>query len=108
MSADKIKNYFKAFESKNIIFLENMFSEEICLNDWEVSVIGKNNVLAFNLEVFQKFENIKVEIINIYEVGNTILSEIILYLDENLTLKVVDIIEFDKNDKIVSIRAYKG
>jgi hypothetical protein len=41
---DILESYFKHFSNKDIIALEQLFSENIKLNDWEISAIGKKKL----------------------------------------------------------------
>jgi hypothetical protein len=100
-------SYFSAFEGKNISKLKSMFANSVSLRDWNVSVVGIKKVINVNKEIFDSFKNIKIRVINIHISEMTAIAEIEINLDKDKTL-VTDIIEFDKNNKIKSIRAYKG
>ena len=39
---------------------------------------------------------------------NIVIAEIDILIDSAITLRVVDILEFDCNKKIIAIRAFKG
>ena len=73
-------------------------------------VNGKKNVINFNKEIFAKFPNIKIKMLNYFlNAKKKIIScEILVCLDKRSTIKVVDIIFFDKNWKIKKIYAFKG
>ena len=102
--------YFKEFSKKNITGLENLFSKNIVVRDWEKLVNGKKNVINFNKEISAKFPNIKIKMLNYFlNAKKKIIScEILVCLDKRSTIKVVDIIFFDKNWKIKKIYAFKG
>ena len=102
------KTYFKLFSEKNIIELSNLFSNDVVLRDWEVSVNGKESVMTINKNIFDSFKSIDVKPIFMYEDRNTIISELVIELDNNEKIYVVDIISFNKQNKIKSIKAYKG
>jgi len=100
------KNYFKLFSNKNIVLIAEMFSEEISLNDPNLSIIGKKEVVNATQNIFNNPEKLHVEIKNLYQDNRVVIAELEIYLNKNM-IKIVDIIKFDKSDKIISIRAYK-
>jgi ketosteroid isomerase-like protein len=103
-----IEDYLQSFEDKDIDSVMELFSEECSLHDWNVGVIGKDNLARFFLDVFDTIENIEVNITHIHEdLSGTLICEMILSLDET-NLSVADIFEFDEEDKIKSLRAYMG
>ncbi|MGA0351968.1 MAG: nuclear transport factor 2 family protein [Acholeplasmataceae bacterium] len=105
------KDYFIAFSGKNTKKLNDMYADSISLIDWIDSAQGKENVLEMNQNLFNSFNDIKINIKNMYCVKNVASCEIEILLDnrnKRTILKVVDIIEYDESAKIVAIRAYLG
>lgn len=105
------KDYFIAFSGKNTKKLNGMYADSISLIDWIDSAQGKENVLEMNQNLFNSFDDIKINIKNMYCVKNVASCEIEILLDDKnkrTILKVVDIIEYDESEKIVAIRAYLG
>lgn len=105
------KNYFVAFSGKNTKKLNDMYADSISLIDWIDSAKGKENVLEMNKNLFNSFDDIKINVKNMYCVKNVASCEIEILLDnknKRTILKVVDIIEYDEYEKIVAIRAYLG
>jgi hypothetical protein len=103
------KAYFKAYERKDIQDLEEFFADDISLRDWNCEISGKKAVLHENQKVFKAVVRFKVSILKIHESDRTIFSELEMTIDDEPEfLKVIDVIEFDQNDKISAIRAYKG
>jgi hypothetical protein len=101
------QEYFNAFERKDIDKLRELFDSEIAIRDWDVEATGMENVLKVNAGIFESFQKINVEIISLYTEKATVIGELIITLDDAITIKVVDVIEF-AGHKIKSIRAYKG
>lgn len=99
--------YFKAFSRKSPKDLLEMFDPQVSLRDWEISAEGRNDVIAANEGIFNSVSAINVEPIALYQEGNTVVAELEILVNYQDRIKVVDVITF-KNDKIVSIRAYKG
>ena len=102
------REYIYLFSQKNLKELKNLFDENIKLLDWENEIEGINELLDFNAKVFMNFEHIEIDILNIVADENLVFIEMIIKLDKNIELKVVDIIKFSKNNKIIMIKAYKS
>ena len=108
--SDLVKEYFLKWNSKDIKGLSNLFSENINLRDWNIDIKGFDNVLEANVKIFNDVPEINAEIVNLFESKNskTVVAELIINLNKNESIKVVDIISFNNNNKIKSIMAYKG
>ena len=103
------KQYFDTFSNKNLSGLEKMFSLDVSLRDWEIEAKGIKEVLKANKNIFENLENIQVNPLKIYNDGNTVVAELDVDINNGEeSLLVVDVIEFDSDNKILEIRAYKG
>ena len=105
---DSAQSYFKIFSEKNINGLREMFDDNVTLRDWEIDKQGIENVLKANLNIFQNVKTIKVIPQNIVSENNFVFAELKIIVNGDEELKVVDIIEFNKKGKIISIKAFKG
>jgi len=112
---DICKQYFQAFQEKNIEIIKQMISESIELKDWELMISGKADFINATKKIFVDIENISIIIKN-QGIQNKpvsksmiIFNEIEIHLNNNsIILEVMDVIEFDvKTGLIKSIRAYK-
>lgn len=99
--------YIKAFSEKDLSSLETMFADNIILIDWDGMLVGKENVLAFNQTLFSQLAKIQIDIDKIAIGHDTIMLEIKVIVDSKTKIPVVDIIDFDQDNKIKQIRAYK-
>lgn len=102
--------YFISFNMQDVKKLSELFSDDIELIDWNISVKGKNNVLKEIQNIFNNVENIEVFPKEYYEDKNTVCCEISIKIEtetEGETIQVVDIIKFDNYMKIEKITAYK-
>ena len=99
--------YFQRFCKKDVASLEVLFSDSIVLTDWDVQVIGKENVLNFNNRFFNSVNEIRIDVDRVAIGHDTIIAEIKVILDNKVVAQVVDVIEFDQDNKIKEIRAYK-
>ena len=103
------KKYFDTFSNKDLPRLEELFSDDVTLRDWEIQAEGKQDVLAANEKIFNAVTNIQVNPLKLYEDGNTVIAELRISVDRGKEiLFVVDVIDFDNEKKITAIRAYKG
>jgi hypothetical protein len=100
--------YLKAFSEKDLVSLETMFADNMILTDWDGQMIGKQNVLAINQTLFSQLGHIRVDIDKIAMGHDTVIAEIKIVLDNKVIIPVVDVIDFDQDNKIREIRAYKG
>ena len=111
--------YFEAFNKHDLDELREMFSEDVSLRDWEISANGIDEVLEANSKIFNSVDSISVTPVMVYEgvdkllmgplgVEGTSIVELEVLLNEKETLLVIDIIEFNREGKIKSIKAYKG
>ena len=105
---DSAQSYFKIFSEKNINGLREMFDDNVTLRDWEIDKQGIENVLKANLNIFQNVKTIKAIPQNIVSENNFVFAELKIIVNGDEELKVVDIIEFNKQGKIISIKAFKG
>lgn len=100
--------YFKAFSLKDLKSVSSIFDENITLRDWNLKAIGKTEVIEANKKIFQSVNSIKVNPLHIDQINKKIYAEIDITIDQIETIKVLDIIEFNDDSKMLSIRAYKG
>ena len=49
-----------------------------------------------------------MEPINIYCDENTVIAELKIVINKTEIISVIDVVQFNQDDKIISIRAYKG
>jgi hypothetical protein len=99
--------YFQCFCKKDVASLEVLFSDSIMLTDWDVQVIGKENVLNFNNKFFNSVDHIRIDVDRVAIGQDTVIAEIRVVINNKIVAPVVDVIEFDQDNKIKEIRAYK-
>ena len=100
--------YFDAFSRADILCLKKCFSDGVSLRDWSLDANGIESVLNEFTNIFKSLSDVNVDVVNIYEIESTVIAELIITAKEIGSIKVVDILSFDENEKIRSIRAYKG
>lgn len=100
--------YFETFSNKDIEGLSKMFSDEVTLVDWDISESGIENVINANKNIFKSVETINVIPLKYYSNDDgSYAVEISILINGTETLDVVDVISFDQNGLINSIKAYK-
>ena len=78
------------------------------LADWEPLFFdGKNNVLQANKTLFESVDSLNIVVKRIGINDKNVFAEIDISINGTVQIFVVDILEFDEEQKIKSIRAYK-
>ena len=72
------------------------------------SPAGATDAVAETSRNFESCQSIEIQALGIYEGGDTVAGELRILIDGKIELHVVDVIIFDSNGKIKSIRAYLG
>lgn len=98
------EQYFKCFIEKDIKGLRELYDENVTLKDWDVQSVGIENMIRSNTSLFLLNYNLVINKISVSE--NVSFNSITIDFG-NEKIEVLDVIEFN-NDKIVSVRAYKG
>lgn len=98
--------YFQCWANKDIASLELLIAEDAILLDWEGPILGRDKILDGTKLLFSHHKKIGIEIKKIAVGQDTIIAELEIRLD-NMYMRVVDVIDYDENDKIKRIRAYR-
>ena len=104
------KDYLTAWNKRNKDAFEQLFAEDISLKDWEIEAGGKASVIGANANIWEAVPDIHISImhIGVCEEQNKTYAEIIVTsTQENLNLRVIDVIKFNNDGKIKSVDAYK-
>jgi len=105
---EKACNYFEAFSNKDLEKLSELYSDNVSLADWEPLFFdGKKQVLYANKTLFDSVQSVNILVKRIGSNDKNVFAEIDILINNTNQLFVVDILEFDEDLKIKSIRAYK-
>ena len=104
----KVDLYFNYFSNKNLNLITTLFAENIKLRDWEIDESGSLNVINAIKNIFQNVDTIEIVPIDVQIYKYKAYCEINIVVNSSEYLKVVDIIDFDENGLITSIKAFKG
>ena len=108
MLLQKVTEYFDAFSKADLSRVGSLLSNDVCLRDWTVDANGIESVLSEISNIFSSLSHIQIKIVKLYESNSTVIAELIIFAKEIEPINVVDIISFNRDEKIYSIRAYKG
>ena len=103
--------YFKTWSKNDSTLLKGLFADDIVLQDWDNKATGIKEVLEANDAIFAGVESIEAKALSVDAFGVKAYCDLeVLVKAEGTVSKilVLDIITFDENGKIKSIRAYKG
>ena len=105
---ERCNAYLEKYADKDIKAIDEMFADGIVLRDWKIRVVGKKDALRETKKNFDTVNSITIDVLSTYESENTVAAELKIVVDEMEELYVVDVVTFDGNFKIASIRAYLG
>lgn len=100
--------YLKKYAEKDLNGIEVLFATDIVLRDWKIRVEGKEQALRETRKNFHAADSIEITTLAMYENEDTVAAELKIVVDQDEELHVVDVITFNAERKIVSIRAYLG
>ena len=100
----KILDYFKAFNEKDLETLSELYSEDVTLKDWMGRWETKPMVLGENQKLFTSQPHLSITLNRIENKSNTSYCYISIGL-EDTKLEVLDCIYFNKGGKISHIEA---
>lgn len=103
----QLKLYLKAYSEKDLDSISHMFAEDIHLRDWKISVFGKEDAIKETRKNFSVPKSINIQLLDYYIANKSIVAELRIVVGKE-ELFVVDILEFNSNNKIKSIRAFLG
>jgi hypothetical protein len=100
--------YFYRFTLKDLSAVSDMFSEDIRLHDWENDATGKKDVVSVYEKIFNGVDTIAVTPAALYKDSETVVAELVITINGKERILVTDVLSFDTDGKIESVRAYKG
>ena len=107
-NSEKFKSYLLSYQNKDIKAVSNLFDPNIHLRDWKISVHGKSGAISETQKNFDNASSLEIEILNIMENDNSVSGELKIIVTEAEVLFVVDVVTFNSDGLISSIRAYLG
>lgn len=106
--AENFRTCLRHYADRNIEAISAMFADDITLRDWSISVAGKAAVVAETARNFAAAQSIKIHVKQLYQSADAVAGELQIILDGKTELLVVDVMTFNADGRIRSIRAYLG
>ena len=100
--------YLRCYERKDIDGIAEMLSVDVVLRDWKTLVKGRSNALSETRKNFEAAKSLQIETLRILESENSVAGELKIVVDGDVELYVVDVLDFEPDGNITSIRAYLG
>lgn len=101
------KQYFEAFNAHDCKALEALFDPDVTLTDWELALSGREAVVRQMGELFAAAPDINAEVKDLIVDGDRAAAELVVTLEGVPPIRVVDILRFGGEGRIVSVTAYK-
>lgn len=104
---DLARRVLAAYQDKDIDFFFDAFADDVVLRDWNSEVAGKSAAVAEFSKNFTEASNLSIQIQKLLTSENSVAAQVEIVVDGTL-LRVIDLITFTEDQKILSIVAYKG
>jgi ketosteroid isomerase-like protein len=105
---NQLRQYLAAYARKDLQAIAAMLDEGATLQDWNLVVSGKAEVLRETHNNFEAARSIEIEIKREFESGPDAAAELRVVIDGTVHLEVVDILRFNARGLVSSIKSYKG
>jgi len=102
------RSYITVYANMDLDEVSSMLAEDVHLRDWKVSVYGKENAVAETRKNFEASTSIEIQILATFQAENAIAGELRIVVNKSEVLYVTDVLTFNEDGKISSIRAYLG
>jgi len=102
------RSYIAAYSNMDLDEVSSMLAEDVHLRDWNISVYGKESAVAETRKNFEASTSIEIQILTTYQAKNAVAGELRIVVDQAEVLYVTDVLTFNEESKISSIRAYLG
>ena len=98
--------YFEFWNKQDLDGLRSLFAEDVSLKDWDIEVVGLEEVIKANEMIFNELPGIKAEILQLGIEKGVVFAQLAIQLNQSESISVVDVLNIEGN-KINSIQAYK-
>lgn len=107
-SAEVARRFLAAYAARDLDAICAMVSSDVLLRDWNVEVHGAD---AFRSETQHNFENarsIAIEVLHLHATEVSAAVEVLITVDDNIRLRVVDVLDIGEDGLVTAVRSYKG
>lgn len=105
---DLVHAYLAAYAARDLAAIEPLLADAVTLRDWKIRVAGKAAALAETRRNFDAVRHLQIDVLAAYERAGGAAAELRIVVDQRDTIFVVDVFDFDADDRIAAIRAYIG
>lgn len=102
------RSYIAAYSNMDLDEVSSMLAEDVHLRDWKISVYGKEKAVTETRKNFEASNSIEIQILTTYQAKNAVAGELRIVVNQAEVLYVTDVLTFNEEGKISSIRAYLG
>ena len=105
-----VKKYLAAFAAKDLDQLDEIYSDDITIRDWEDTISGKEQVLMANKHLFNITDHISIHIKDVAYNNKIIFVNVDLIAisgKDKVHLPVMYMVEINDKGKISYINAFK-
>lgn len=100
--------YLRHYAQKDLASVSAQFADDITLRDWKIMVRGKAAAVEETRKNFAAARSLDITPLMLYDNHDTVAVELRILVDGVDALHVVDVITFNPQGLIQSIRAYLG
>lgn len=104
----KFLEYISAYQAKDLSAIQEMFSDDIELRDWNILAVGIERALEETKANFDAATSISIEVVRLFVSNHVVAGQLKITVNQDVELEVVDVVTFDDAGFIKQIRAYKG
>ncbi|MEM1257336.1 MAG: nuclear transport factor 2 family protein [Bacteroidota bacterium] len=105
---ERCLSYLTMYANKDLDGVTALFADGIILRDWKIRVVGKQKAVEETKKNFEAAQSLTIDVLSTYENTDTVAAELKIVVNKVEALYVVDVITFNEDGLITSIRAYLG
>lgn len=102
------RKFLSAYEQKDIAAIAGMFSTDVVLRDWNREVVGIEAAIEEYSKNFQAADTLEISINNLIVSGLSAAAVMEIVVNGIESLRVVDVVCFGQDHRILSVTAFKG
>lgn len=101
--------YFHSFSMKDIATIDILLADNVVMKDWHGMHEGKEIVLEYldNLFKIPNSALFELDICRVAVGQDTVIAEVILIINKKPIFSMVNVLDYDEDNKIKAIRAYR-
>lgn len=101
-------HFLDRYAAKDLAALLPMLAPEVHVRDWHLSLHGITEAEAFLRRNFEQARSLAIEVLHLHASGDTVVAEVRVVVDGDTELHLVDVMQFDAQGRVLSLRSYLG